>query len=56
MGYIKPERKDSISLKDKPAGTVYEGIYQGFKVVRTELGDSVLHNFMDDEDRPFSLW
>ena len=50
------ERKDSISIHKKPAGAFYEGIYQGNKTIQTQLGDAILWNFMDDEDKPFAIW
>ena len=55
MGWEKPER-NTVSLQKKPVGTVYEGVYQGSRIVKTELGDSILYSFMDDEDHPFSVW
>lgn len=55
MGWKTPER-NTISLKDKEHGTSYVGIFQGSKVVNTPNGDSTIWSFMDDEDKPFSMW
>ena len=55
MGWETPE-KNTVSLQKKPEGTSYEGVYQGNKIVKTEISDSILYSFMDEEDHPFGIW
>lgn len=55
MGWQTPER-NTISLQKKDPGFSVEGVYQGNKVVKTDLGDTMIYNFQDEEDKPFGVW
>ena len=57
MGWEKPET-NTISFREKPVGSVYEGTFQGGRLVKTSASDKPVSiwSFMDEEDNPFEVW
>ena len=55
MAYKAVER-NTVDIKKSVAGTSWEGVFVGSKPIKTELGDTVIWLFKDDEDKPFGIF
>ena len=53
---FKPVERNTLDLKKKEVGTSYIGTFAGSKKIHTELGEQVIWNFTDGDEKPFSLW
>jgi len=53
---FKQVERNTIDLKKQEVGKSYVGTFAGSKHIKTDLGDQVIWNFTDGDDKPFSMW
>ena len=46
----------AIDIKKEPVGKTFIGTYVGFKKITTDLGEGIVWEFYDQQNKPFSIF
>ena len=56
MAFKQVNRGDTIDIKKGEIGKEYIGTFTGHKVIPSPLGQQVIWQFRDEEDKAFGIW